>query len=285
MRITRIFLQPVKSLRGYEVDEAEVDELGMVGDRRFLVVDEEGRFLTQRALPRMARVTARLQEGSLRLNAPGAEELPVGLSSDGAVPAPLRQVTIWKSEGLAAEDCGPEPARWLTGALGMACRLVRVGPKFARPIPPHRVPEPLRSAGPRVAFTDAFPFMIIGEASLDELNGRLAEEGHPAVPMERFRPSFTFTGAEPFAEDRWETVKAGGVVLHLAGGCARCIMTCTDPWTGERGDEPLRLLATYRRDPAEPSKVMFGQNAVHAPAPHSQRLRVGDKLEPVLRRG
>lgn len=280
LRITRIFLQPVKSLRGHGVEAADVDELGLAGDRRFLVVDEAGTFLTQRSLPRMATVTARAEGEMLRLAAPGLAELQVPLRSPAAGGRSLRQVRIWKSEGLLAEDCGRDAARWLTEAIGAPCGLVRIGPEFVRPIPLARVPDPLKPRAPGVAFSDAFPFMIIGEATLDDLNGRLADEGLPPMPMERFRPSFAFSGGTPFAEDTWPRLKVGGLTLHAAGRCSRCILTCTDPWSGERGHEPLRLLATYRRDARDPSQVMFGQNAIHAYAGPGARIAVGDPIEP-----
>lgn len=279
-RITRIFLQPVKSLRGHAVAAAEIDELGLAGDRRFLVVDEAGAFLTQRVLPRMATVTARAEGQMLRLAAPGRGELQVPLRAPAAAERSLRQVRIWKSEGLLAEDCGRDAARWLTEAIGVPCGLVRIGPEFVRPIPLARVPDALKPRAPAVAFTDAFPFLIVGEATLEELNGRLAGEGLPAVPMERFRPSFAFSGGEPFAEDTWTRLRVGGVTLHAAGRCSRCILTCVDPWSGERGHEPLRMLATYRRDARDPTQVMFGQNAIHAYAGPGARIAVGDPIEP-----
>ncbi|HEY3755187.1 MAG TPA: MOSC N-terminal beta barrel domain-containing protein [Opitutaceae bacterium] len=277
MRITRIFLQPVKSLHGCNVDSVEIDELGMVGDRRFMLVDEAGKFMTQRTLPQMARVTAQVVENHLVLEAKSQSPLAVPLQSKPREAPRLRTVNIWKSEGLLAEDCGADAARWLTEAVGLPCGLVRVGPAFARPIPLHRVPEPLKAAAPRVAFSDAFPFMIIGEATLDDLNRRLEDEGLPKAEMERFRPSFAFSGGEPFAEDRWSRLQAGPLGLHPAGCCVRCLLPCVDPWTGERGHEPIRLLATYRRDPNDSTRLLFGQNAVHeytGPA----RIQVGDPV-------
>ncbi|HZZ58165.1 MAG TPA: MOSC N-terminal beta barrel domain-containing protein [Opitutaceae bacterium] len=292
LRVSRIFIQPVKSLRGHEVAAAEVDELGLVGDRRFVIADAEGRFLTQRTLPRMATIAARVADGTLRLTAPDMPELTVPLRGEPDLPkltgplrgepgaATLRRVTIWKSEGLLAEDCGSDAARWLGAALGRPCSLLRAGPDFVRPIPLHRVPEPLKAAAPRVACNDAFPFMVVGEASLADLNDRLAAEGLPAVPMERFRPSFAVAGGEPFAEDTWASFQVGGLTLYAAGRCARCIVTCLDPWSGDRGVEPLRLLSAYRRDSQDPTQVMFGQNAIHAYAGPGRRIAVGDPVDP-----
>src|SRR5260221_432818 len=132
MHLSGLFIHPVKSLRACAVTSAEVDALGLVGDRRFLVVDGSGRFLTQRTLPRMALVATALAPASLTLSAPGAGTIRVPREPDPG--APLRSVSVWKSEGLLAEDCGDEPAAWLGYFLGIACRLVRIGPAFHRPV-------------------------------------------------------------------------------------------------------------------------------------------------------
>jgi len=272
MHVSGLFLYPVKSLRGCAVDSAAVDVLGLVGDRRFLVIDENGRFLTQRTIPRMALVATGLTADALVLSAEGAGSLDVPRASDAA--APLRTVSIWKSEGLLAEDCGDTAAGWLSDFLGLRCRLVRAGGSFVRPILKPGKARP----GDAVAFPDAYPFMAVSEASLADLNGRLAEAGEDAVPMNRFRPSFTIADAPAaFAEDTWTRIRVGDVVLRAGGPCARCIVTTTDQFTGERAREPLRTLARYRRDAADPTDVNFGQNFIHETK--AGTLRVGDRIE------
>lgn len=267
MRVSALFLHPVKSLRAVAVQEAEVDDLGLVGDRRFLVTDPAGNFLTQRSHPRMARIDALLDAGVLTLRSEGFGQTRVGCAPDPA--AAERTVRVWKSEGLRAEDCGEEPAAWLEDVLEVACRLVRIGPAFHRPVRPDRA-----RPGDRVSFADAYPFLVTSEASLEDLNRRLRAAGAAAVPMTRFRPNLVLEGCDPYAEDTWHHIRIGSLVFRAGGPCARCVITTTDPLTGERFAEPLRTLASYRRDPLEPTQVNFGQNLVHETK--SGRIRVGD---------
>ncbi len=286
MHLSGLFLYPVKGLRGLAVDSAEVDALGLVGDRRFLVVDETGKFLTQRGLARMALVATALSADALTLSADGAGNVSVPRVSPPG--APTRKVNVWRSQDLLADDCGDEAAAWLSGVLGAKCRLVRIGEKFRRPVllKPAYAPGAPADA-PRVEgrivsadvfnFSDGYPFMVMNEASLADLNDRLAERGEDAVPMNRFRPTLVVAGGAPLAEDAWHRVRIGAIVLHSTGPCARCIVTTTDQLTGERGHEPLRTLATYRRDAADSTDVNFGQNLVHETK--AGTLRVGDAVE------
>ena len=270
MRVSALFLYPVKSLRGCAVGRAAVDALGFVGDRRFLVVDAGGRFLTQRTLPRLALIATALSPDALTLSAPGGAPLEVPRA---AAAAPLRRVSVWQSDGLEAEDCGDEAARWLGAFLGVACRLVRIGPAYRRPILKPGRARP----GDEVSFADAFPFLVLGEASLADLNDRLVAQGDDAVPMDRFRPNLVVTGGPPFAEDGWKRIRIGQVVLRAGGPCARCVVTTTDQLTADRGPEPLRLLASYRRDPADSTKVNFGHNFIHETKAGS--IAVGDRVD------
>jgi uncharacterized protein YcbX len=269
MHLAALHLHPVKSLRALSVQSARVDRDGIVGDRRFMVVDPAGVFMTQRTHPRMARVGAFLEGDSLVLRCAGFAELRVGREPDAK--APLVSVSIWKSEGLQAEDCGRAPCEWLGGAIGAPCRLVRIGPAFRRPAK-GAAPD----GGDTVAFADAYPFLLTSEASLADLNGRL---GSGAVPMSRFRPNLVVSGCLPYEEDTWKRLRIGGIPFRGAGPCSRCAITTTDQETGERGVEPLRTLAGYRRDPREPSHVNFGQNLVHEAK--SGVLRVGDPVKPL----
>jgi len=269
MHLAALNIHPVKSLRAMPVQSAQLDPWGMVGDRRFMVVDPQGAFLTQRAVPRMAQVEAILEGASLVLRRTGLPELAVRREPDPG--APVMRVSIWRSAGLQAEDCGRAPAEWLEAALALPCRLVRLGPAF------HRLSKGASpGSGDLVAFADGYPFLVTSEASLGELNGRL---GAAAVPMDRFRPNLVVAGCRPYEEDTWRRVRIGGIVFRVAKPCSRCVITTTDQATGERGAEPLRTLARYRRDPADPSQVNFGQNLVHEVK--SGILRVGDPVEPL----
>jgi uncharacterized protein len=271
MHLAALHVYPVKSLRGCAVPEAEVDALGLAGDRRFMVVDENGRFMTQRTLAPMALIATALTGGELILSTSTAGEVRVPRQPDPD--APLRSVSIWRSEGLLAEDCGDAVADWLSDVLRTPCRLVRAGEKFLRPISKGNV----AGEGDRVSFPDAYPFLAISEGSLADLNDRLVAQGDEPVPMNRFRPNLVVADCPPYAEDTWPRFRIGEVAFRAAGPCLRCIVTTTDQETGERsGPEPLRLLATYRRDVTDPSHVKFGQNLIHE-TKHGV-LRVGDPV-------
>ena len=269
-RVTGLFLYPVKSLRGHAVPAAEIDELGFAGDRRFLVIDETGKFQTQRQLPRMACIDARLAAGQLTLSADGAGAVSVPTTSDPG--APLRTVRVWKSEGLQAEDCGEAAAAWLGDFLQLKCRLVRIGETFSRP-----VLKPAARPGDLVTFADACPFLIISEASLAQLNDRIQENHGEPVPMNRFRPNIVVDGCDAFAEDTWTRFRIGDCVFRSAGQSTRCIVTTTDQLTGKRGQEPLKTLATFRRDLVDPTDVNFGVNLIHETKRGA--IRVGAPVE------
>ncbi len=277
--LSGLFLYPVKSLGGCTLASAEVDALGLVGDRRFLVVDETGRFLTQRTLPRMALVATALDATHLTLSvspsslSSGAPSSAIRIARASDPAAPLRPVSVWKSENLLAEDCGDAAATFLSDFLSARCRLVRIGAAFTRPIL-----KTTARPGDLVTFADAYPFIVISEASLSDLNDRLAERGEDALPMNRFRPNLVVADCSAFAEDTWTRFRLGGVIFRAASPCARCIVPTTDQATGTRtGPEPLRTLATYRRAAADPTDVNFGQNLIHETK--TGALRVGDSVE------
>jgi hypothetical protein len=278
MHLSGLFLYPVKSLRGIFVSAAALDAQGLVGDRRFLVVDDAGRFLTQRTLPRMALIATDLDATHLTLSvspsllpsvsAPSAIRVP--RASDPT--APLRAVSVWKSENLLAEDCGDEAANFLSSFLAIPCRLVRQGPAFHRPIL-----KPTALPGDVVSFADGYPLLVINESSLADLNDRLTDRGSATLPMDRFRPNLVIADAPAFAEDTWPRIKINDAVLRAGGPCARCSMTTVDQVTGTfEGPEPLRTLATYRRDATDSTDVNFGQNLI--PETNSATLRVGDTV-------
>jgi uncharacterized protein YcbX len=271
VHVAGLYLYPVKSLRGFAVPAADIDALGFAGDRRFLVIDAAGKFLTQRQLPRMALVSTALAPGALTLSAEGAGAITVSTASDPS--ATLHSVAVWKSEGLQAEDCGPAAAAWLSDCLQQPCRLVRIGEKFRRP-----VLKKAAQPGDAFSFADGAPVLVTSEASLAALNDRIFENDGEPVTMDRFRPNLVIAGCGPFAEDDWRAFRAGGVTFRQAGKSDRCIMTTTDQLTGARGKEPLRTLATFRRDPVNPASVYFGANYINESK--QGRVRVGDAVEP-----
>ena len=241
LRVTGLFIYPVKSLRGFAVPAAEIDELGFVGDRRFLVIDDTGKFLTQRTHPRMALIATALSATALTLSTDdGRAPLSVLRATDPA--APLRPVSVWKSEGLLAEDCGDAASAWLSDFLKISARLVRAGEKYHRPVKPSAA-----KPGDVVSFADAHPFLLISEASLADLNDRLAEKSEDALPMDRFRPNIVLDCEEPWAEDRWTGLEIGGMRFDFVQPCPRCIMTSQDQQTGSReGANPIPAMGRIR---------------------------------------
>jgi uncharacterized protein YcbX len=255
--LSEIHLYPVKSCRGTSVESGSFDRWGLLGDRRWMIVDETGCFLSQRALPRLALVVPHLTSEVLVLEAPG--QPPLQLPAAGA-DGEERTVSIW-DDTCRAPDQGQPAAEWLSRYLGRPARLVRMDAEFQRPVE--------NGIDSQVSFADGFPVLILSEASLEALNSRLASP----LPMNRFRPNLVVAGAAPFAEDGWRRIRIGQAVLRLIRPCIRCVTTTVDQATGETGKEPLATLATFRR--AE-GGVIFGQNAVHE---RSGRIRVGDSVD------
>lgn len=269
IRITALNIYPVKGCRGIAVDSARVAATGFEHDREWLITRPDGRFMTQREEPRLALIeTALVQMAdgeSLRLRVPGGAELTVPSTAQGRE----IEVTCWKDR-CAAFDAGEEAAQFLTRYLGAPLRLVRFDARRKRPSNPQWTPgvEALNQ------FSDGFPWLLVSEASLEDLNTRLTRK----LPMNRFRPNIVVSGLAPFGEDRLHELTGGGVRLRRAKPCMRCIVTTTDQATGTRdGDEPLRALAQFRFD-RELKGVGFGQNMILIEGLGAQ-LRVGQELE------
>ncbi len=258
--ILSLHVYPVKSLGGISLARAEVSARGLEHDRRFMVVDGAGAFLTQRRLPRMSLVSVAIVGDALVLSAPGRAPLEVPLRPSGGE---RREVRVW-DDRCEASSLGEGPARWLSTFLGVECALVHM-PDAAR-----RATHPAYGAPVPVSFADAFPFLLATTGSLAEL----ARRGG-GVPMQRFRPNLVVEGTEPFAEDRWRRLRIGGVAFRVAKPCVRCAVTTVDPATGAfSGPEPLAALATFRRT-AE-GGVTFGVNLAHE---GRGTLAVGDRVE------
>ena len=261
IRVADLFVYPVKSCGGIAVASAEVDAFGFRNDRRWMVVDEAGRFLTQRTVPLLATIRADLSDGRLSLRSAGWDSLAVDAIPETAA----ERVTVWR-DTVDARPVGEEADAWLSSVLGRPARLVWMPDSTIRP--PKRDPA---GASPRISFADAYSFLVISRESLETLNARLAVP----LPMNRFRPNIVLEGAGPFAEDGWRMIRIGEIELDPAGPCARCATTTTDQETGARGVEPLKTLATFRR---EGNEVMFGQNANHR---GTGTIRRGDPVEVV----
>lgn len=260
--LTQINIYPVKSLGGFSAESAEVEPRGLQHDRRWMLVDRKGRFLTQRALPRMALVCVDLTDGGLTLSAPGLEPLKVPFGPEAST---RRQtVQIWRSVCEAA-PVGEEADGWFGEFLGVPCRLVFMPEETRRAVnPDYRAGEGI------VSFADGYPLLLLGKASLSDLNGRLEQP----VPTNRFRPNLVVSGAPAYAEDGWTKIRIGGVTFHGVKPCDRCSLITVDQATGEAaGPEPLATLATYRLND---QKVLFGQLLI----PDGVGVvRVGDGVE------
>ncbi len=254
----------MKGLRGQVLEAAEVTAAGLAGDRRWMVVDRRGRFLSQREVRCMALVQARLADGGVVLAAAGAE---VFVAVPGADAAAVR-VTIWR-DTVPAVDAGDAAAAWLGGVLGMACRLVYLADAAARAVNPE-----YGMAGDVVSFADGYPVLLASSASLAALNARLAAP----VPMLRFRPNLVIEGAAAWAEYEWPRVRIGAAEFRVVKPCDRCVVTTIDPETGLQPDaeEPLRTLKLFKRDAR--GRVLFGQNLV---PDRGGVVRVGDAVEVV----
>lgn len=250
-RVTAVWRYPVKSLGGESLGSARVTERGLERDRRWMLTDARGRFLTQREHPALTQLSARPTPGGLTLtHRPSGETLAVARPD---ADAPRLEATVWEAT-LPLARASADAEAWLSERLGFAAHLVYQPDDAVRPVDPaHAAP------GDHVSLADGYPLLITTTASLADLNRRLTERGEAPVPMDRFRPSLVLETHAPFAEDRWRTLDIGGVRLRLTHPCKRCIVTTTDQQTGARGKEPLRTLATFRQ---EGGGVLFGMNAV-----------------------
>jgi len=274
--VARLFIYPVKSCAGIEVQEALLTDAGLEFDRAWMLVDGQGAFLTQRAVPRMALIRPRIarDQGALLLQAPGLGELRVPLATE--VAQPLTPVVVWK-DTVPAWDMGDEAAHWLTTFLGQPCRLVRFDPAQ------RRLSSPDWTGGRAVPnqFSDGFPILLTSTASLQELNARLHAAGQPTVGMERFRPNVVIDGVQAHDEDRLEMLRidtgAAEVQLQPVKPCARCPIPNIDPATAESSPAVGDMLRSYRQDKRLGGAVTFGMNAVVCQG-GGQILRVGQAV-------
>jgi len=264
LRITSLYIHPVKSLAGISVSSFALTDRGPEHDRRWMLVDPQGRFLTQREYPQLTLLATSIQGDTLVIYERADPQEPLMLPLRPAGGASL-EVTVWED---TCEALHPSPAAsaWLSLRLGITVMLIYM------PEASHRRVEPdYARNGELTSFSDGYPLLLIGQASLDDLNTRL-----PApVAMERFRPNIVFSGGSPYQEDSWLSFCIGPLLFHAVKPCARCVLTTIDPITGERGPEPLRTLATYR---SRQHKVLFGMNLLYEGVGH---LSVGDPLQVV----
>jgi uncharacterized protein YcbX len=245
--VSSLIYYPIKACRGFEVDSARVERMGLQHDRRMMVVTDEGRFLTQRECPRLALVTPGLNNGSVTLSAPNYDSIQVGIQTAGTP----WLVNVWKSKGVHAIDQGEEAASWFSDWLGASVRLVHIADGYKRIV--NR--EYAVNGDDHTGFADGYPILLTSEAGLEDLNSRL----ETPVPMNRFRPNLVVRGGAPFVEDTWKRIRIGNVELAVVKPCARCEVTTIDKETLERSKEPLKTLGKYRK---QKHGAIFGQNAI-----------------------
>ena len=262
--LSGLYVYPIKSCAGISLQSAELSATGLRHDRRWMLVDETGEFMSQRAHPRMALISVRLSAEHLGVAAPGMPDLEIPLRHDNEN---LIDVRVFGDINRGAL-VGGETDSWFGEYLEFPCRLVHKPDDDLR-----LVDSSFAQRGDQVGFADGFAFLLISEASLEDLNNRLEEP----LPMNRFRPNFALRGCGPYAEDGWGRIRIGDVPFRVAEACPRCAITTVDQRTGARGKEPLRTLATYRKSEGE---VYFGRYLIHDAL---GTVRVGDPVETTLR--
>ena len=261
LQISELYVYPIKSLPGIPVKDVVVTKRGFEYDRRWMLIDQNNRFISQREAPEMSQfkvsfvhdgllVTHKTKSGSVTVpfsSSPNTNQLSVTIWDDTCMAVPVR----------------PEEDQWFTGVLGINCRLVYMPDESRR-----AVDEKYAIDNDITSFSDAYPFLMIGQASLDDLNNRLTD----SLPMNRFRPNIVFTGGEPFEEDLIGSFKIGNVTFFGVKLCARCTIVTINQENAVKGKEPTKTLASYR---SKNNKIYFGQNLLHK---GEGIVSVGDQL-------
>jgi hypothetical protein len=256
-RLSEIWIYPIKSLGGVQVSEANVMAKGLQFDRRWMLVDENNLFMTQRNFPRMALLKLRMENGEWKvLNGKDSKTLPMRAEGT-SLPA-----KIWNDEVEVNEVCA-DTSEWFSDQLGMKCKLVVFPEVNSRPVDPRYAIK-----NDQVSLADGYPFLIIGQEALNYLNSKLEEP----LPMNRFRPNFVFTGGEAHEEDAWQEFTIGTNRFAGVKPCARCSVPTVNQDTALKGTEPTRTLASYRK---RDNNIFFGQNLL---AIDHHIVRVGDRI-------
>jgi uncharacterized protein YcbX len=259
-KLSEIFIYPIKSLGGISVKEAEVTDRGLKFDRRWMLVDFNGKFLTQRTHPQMALIKVDLSKDTLFFrNIKNTDQFSVGITETTGKKI---DSVVWddKVELMQANTIADE---WFSQALNIKCKLVFMPDETRR-----SVDNNYAKNREITSLSDGYPFLIIGQASLDDLNSKLQEK----IPMNRFRPNFVFTGGTPFEEDEMKKFAINDLNFYGVKPCGRCVVTTIDQNTAQKSEEPLRTLSSYR---TVGNKVNFGMNLLHE---GSGKIRVGDEI-------
>jgi len=259
--LSEINIYPIKSLGGISLQTATVEERGLRYDRRWMLVDETNRFITQRSYPQMALIKVEKTNTGLLIN--HKENILPMLSIQHNFYDEEISVQIWRDNVPALKYRG-DVNDWFSKAIGIKCSLVYMPDSTKRKVNSYFAKDEIGS------FADGYPFLITGEESLKDLNNRLTAP----LPMNRFRPNLVFSGGNSFDEDIWKKVRIGDIEFRVAKPCARCSVTTVNQDSGERGEEPLKTLAQFRINNGE---VLFGQNMV---CEKTGVVNVGDEICP-----
>lgn len=263
MKLSEIWIYPVKSLPGIRLERATINARGVEYDRHWMLVDEQGQFMSQRRSVKMAKIQVALDDDALQLDYETKDSLRIPLQADNDSTI---TVTVWK-DTLEAGLVSEQADAWLSGVLEMPVRLVCMRETVKRRVDPGYAHDT-----DQTGFADGFPFLLLGESSIDDLNQRI-DDADQVMDVRRFRPNLVVSGSKPYAEDDWFRVRIGDIDFRVAKPCSRCVITTVNPDTTVKSAEPLKTLNTYRR---KGKQVYFGQNLIHDT---KGRLCVGDVVE------
>ncbi len=258
--LSQLAIYPIKSTAQISLNNVYAGPFGLHMDRRWMLVDNNGMMLTQRTLPRMCLISSIIQNNQLIISAPNMPSITLNPGNEDQQSV---KVTVWR-DICQAYDYGDEIADWFSDFLATPARLVYFPDKENRPVDPDYA-----NPGDITAFSDGFPYLLIGQASLDNLNDRLDKP----IEMKRFRPNLVISGAEAFAEDNWKKIRIGNLIFRLVKPCSRCPIPNINPDTAEKSPEILKTLADFRK---RDNKVFFGQNLI---AEDCGELKMGMTVE------
>ncbi|MCU7550763.1 MOSC domain-containing protein [Chitinophagaceae bacterium LB-8] len=266
LQVSEIFIYPIKSLGGISLSSAVVTDRGLQYDRRWMLVDEQGEFMTQRTNAEMALLQVEVVEGGLRVyHKKNNASIVISFAPQTGE---TTLVQVW-GDRCRAKVVGHDVDNWFSDMLSAKCRLVYM-PETTR----RQVDRRYAKNREITSFSDGYPFLVIGQASLDDLNNRLKEK----LPMNRFRPNIVFTGGQPFEEDQWSHFVIHDIHFYGVKLCSRCVVTTINQDEGKAGKEPLKTLATYR---LSNNNIYFGQNLLHQ---GEGILQVGDSIDVIERK-
>lgn len=262
LQLSQLFIYPIKSLGGIAIEQGNVGNRGLEHDREWMLVDQEGTFITQRKYHQLALLQTSMTATTVSVQHKHNPNQHLSFSIAENLEKPIA-VRVWDDECTALE-VSTEVSKWFSDYMQMEVKLVKMSPTANR-----KVDERYALHEETVGFADAYPSLIIGQSALNLLNTKLAHQ----IDMDRFRPNLVFTGGHAHLEDEIAEFTIGEVQFYSAKPCTRCVLITVDQQTGEKGQEPLKTLASYRNFG---QKILFGQNIIHT---NRGSIRIGDELK------